>query len=117
MQELVALADQAIEPRLLEAELFEEHVAVLQRQPRELRLDLGRDDDAAGALGFGLLFHRLRQRVAGSGRTFIDVADVEHGLGGQELQPGEDRGLLVRDLREPRRLALAQQGERLVDHG
>ena len=64
----------------------EEFVLLVVGELRDLRLDRGRDHDAAGALGPR---HRLdpgRKRVAGRGRGLVDIGDVEHRLGGEEVE-------------------------------
>ncbi len=54
-EQLVALADQPVEAGLLQAQVVQEVVALLRREHGELGLDLGGDDDAAGAFGAALL--------------------------------------------------------------
>ena len=55
--------------------------------------------------------------IAGGRRTFLDIADIEHGLGGQQLRGLEHpQLLLVLDLHQPRGLAFAQQLQRLTQH-
>ncbi len=96
---------------------LEELAALLRRHRRDLGLDRGRDDHRLGALGPGLLEHPRGEGVAAGGVLLVDVADVEHGLGGEQLRLVE-HALLLGVLRpgEPRRLALAEQLQRLAEH-
>ena len=57
-----------------------------------------------------------RMGVAVRRLVLVDVADVEHRLGGEQLRLREQpRFLLVLGLGQPRRLAFAQQLERLAE--
>ena len=54
-------------------------------------------------------------RVAGRGRRLIDIAHIEHGLGGEQIERLEGGALLVGNLRHARRLAFAQEHKRALD--
>ena len=69
----------------IEAEIGEEGFALLPRERGDLRFDGCRNHDGHRTLGFRLVGDSLRQRIAGRRVTFVDVADVEHRLGGQQL--------------------------------
>ena len=117
MEQRVAGADHAREAGLGEAEVGEEFDAVLGRHRRDFGLDRRRHHDRLRALGLGLIEHPRRQRIAlGSGRL-LDVADVEHGLAGQQLRLVEPGDLLgIARPPQPRRLARAQQLEHGREH-
>jgi hypothetical protein len=56
--------------------------------------------------------------IAVGGGAFFDVTDVEHGFGGQELRLCEDaRLIIVAGDREASGFALAEQFQRLPEHG
>jgi len=78
-------------------------------------LDLRCDDDHARALHLGPGLDPAREAIAVGSGAFLDVADVEHGLRGQETEAAERLVLLRLDLDEPRRPAVAQQDERADD--
>ena len=77
---MIADADQAIETGFFQAQRVEKLGALLARERRDLGFDLGRDRHRDRAFLFGARRHRLGECVAGGGRAFLDVADVEHGL-------------------------------------
>src|SRR5258707_11536955 len=114
-QKTVSGADQTIEPGLVESDGSQILGALGGRQHRDLSFDLGRDHHHAGAFLFGALLDPARKIVAGCGRGFVHIADVEHGLRRQEAEATERLVLLGLDRDEPRRLAIAQQGERAID--
>ena len=118
VEHAVALADQRVEAGLLRGpSCFQELGALLGLEGRQLRLDLGRDDDAAGALRLGPLLHLAGEGVAADG-GLVDVADVEHRLGGQQLQlarrPRSSSGV---SLARRAGLPALHQLQRLVDQG
>ncbi len=89
----------------MEAEVGEEMLAVFRRQGRDLGLDRRGNDDRLGAFRGGLLEHARGQRIAVGGVAFVDVADVEHRLGGQQLRALQRLGLLgILGLGQPRGL-------------
>ncbi len=96
----------------------EEFHLLLVGELRDLGFDRGRDDDGAGALRGGHLLDRLGVRVAGGGVGLVDVADIEHRLRGQQVQPLQDAQILGGDALEQdaRRLAGLQQFERRLHH-
>ena len=62
-----------------------------------------------------LLEHLLRKAVAVLGRAFLDIADIEHRLRGQQPEHAEGALFFRLALEQPRRLAFAQQHQRAVD--
>ena len=61
---------------------------------------------------------RAEKALPFGGRFFLDIADIEHRLGGEQLRLREDaRFFLVLGLGQPGGLAFAQQFERLAQHG
>src|ERR1700733_9744042 len=80
VEQLVAGADQAIEAGLFKTQRIEEILALLARQRRDLRFDLGRNHHRDRAFLFGALEYLLREIIAVLCRAFLDVADVKHGL-------------------------------------
>jgi hypothetical protein len=78
VKERIAGGDQAVEPRLFQADGGEIIVALVVRQHRDLGFDLGGDDDYAGAFGFGAGLHLPRERVAGRRGILVHIADIEH---------------------------------------
>src|SRR5581483_7182559 len=80
IEQLIAGADQPVEARFLKAQRVEEILALLARQGRDFRLDLGRDHDRNGAFLFGALEDLFGKTIAVPGRAFLDVADVEDRL-------------------------------------
>ncbi len=115
VQEVVAGANETIEAGFLQAQIGEEALALFRRQRRDLRLDLRRDVDAARAFLLREFLDLLRQLVAGRGRTFLDVTDVEHGRRCQQAELVEALLLLRLALDETRGLAIAQQHQRALD--
>src|SRR5690606_16378654 len=80
VQELVALADQAVEAGLFEAERGEVVGAIGIVETGEFGFDFGADHHHAGILVLGVGFDLFGVLIAGGGGGFIDVADIEHGL-------------------------------------
>ena len=117
MEQVVAGADDAREAGLVQPHFLEEDEPLVHVHRHQVGLDRGRDDDRIGALGLGLFEHPRRQVIAVGGIVLVDVAHVEHGLGGDQLRLREvARFFLVLGHGEPRGLALAQQFERLAEH-
>src|SRR5262245_4233696 len=73
MQHPVALPDEGVEPGLREPQLLQILGAVRRLERGQLRLKLGANDDAAGALGLRALGHLRRQQIAGD-VALVDVA-------------------------------------------
>src|SRR5260370_18582566 len=74
VQELIAGADQAIEPGFLQPERVEKLGALLARQRRDLRFDLGGDGDCDRAFLPGLFGYDFRKLVTRGGGSFLDIA-------------------------------------------
>src|SRR5262249_57853560 len=115
IEQRIAGANQSVEARLLEPNRGQIFGALVRRQHRDLRLDLGRDDDARRAFLARARLDPAREVVAGWGGGLVDVAHVEHRYGGQEAEHAKGLLLLGLALDQSRRLGRAQQGERAVD--
>src|SRR6266436_3010739 len=113
-QETISGADQAIEPGLVEPDGSQILGALGGRQHCNLSFDLGRDHHYSGAFLFGALLDPARKIVARRGGGFVHVADIEHRLRRQQAEAAERLVLLGLDSDEPRRFAIAQQGERTI---
>ena len=113
-QQVMARADDAIEPAILEAERGQELRAIRIRHLADLGLDGRRDDDRLRPLGLRHGEDGGAVRVAGGGGGFLDIADIEHGLGGHQLQPRSVDLLALRH-RLPRRLAGFERGLQRLD--
>src|SRR5581483_386574 len=103
-KELVAFPDEAVEPRFFKPELGEIGLALFGGKLGEFGLDLGRDDDAAGAFGLGESLDPRGVKVAGRGGGFVDVAHIEHGFRGEETEAFEGGLLLLAHRGKPSRL-------------
>ena len=80
------------------------------REGGDFGFDRRGDDHRLGAFGRGSFEHALRQCVAGRGIAFVDVADVEHRLRGQQLRALQRFFfLVVLGLGQPCGLGRAQQ--------
>ncbi len=110
-EQRVARPDHALEPRLREPERGEELGPLGALELGDLGLDRGRDDDPARALFLGHLRHAGRMRVAGGRGRLLDVADIEDGLGGQQLEAAPGLRVLRR---HPHRARRAPRLERLA---
>ncbi len=87
VEQVVGLLDEAVDTALLQAELIEEELLVLVGvEGGDVLLGLGGDDHGLGALLLGNLLDLLAVLVAVLGACLVYVADVEHGLGGQQEQ-------------------------------
>ena len=96
VQQVVAGADDAGEAGLVQAQLLEKGEPLVHVHGDEVGLDGGGDDHRLGAFGMRLVEDAGGISVALTRILFIDVADVEHGLGGQQLRHREmARFLLV----------------------
>src|SRR5262249_49772925 len=93
IEQRIAGANQSVEARLLEPDRGQIFGALVRRQHRDLRLDLGRDDDASRAFLARARLDAAREVVAGCGGGLVDVAHVEHRYGGQEAEHA--KGLLL----------------------
>ena len=85
-QQVVPGADHPVQPAVGQAQPFQELAAVGRVHLRDLGLDGRADHHRAGIVGGGEIQHRPAVRIAGGGRAFLDVADIEHGLGGHQPQ-------------------------------
>ncbi len=70
----------------MEAEGLEELRPLFAVQEGDLTLDLRRDHDRLGVVSSGALRHLARESVAARCRSFVDIADIERRLGGQQLK-------------------------------
>ena len=105
-EEIVAGADQPVEARLGEAEARQELVLVRRREVTATSASIAAEMTTARApSALGERLDALGMAVAGGGRGFVDVGDVEDRLGGQQVQPAERALLAVRDVGQTRRLA------------
>ncbi len=99
VQELVGRLDEARHARLLQPHLLEEHLALfVLLQLGDVGLGGGGDDQHLGLLagdgrpdGFGV-------RVARHGALLVDVADIQHGFVGQQVEVGDQLAVLLLQL-------------------
>ena len=116
-EQLVSSADDAGKACFGEAERFEIFGAFFDRHGHEFCFDPGRHDHRLGIFGCCLFKHAGRMGVAGSRAFFLDIADIEDGLGRQQLRLREQTVFLrVARNGEARGLAVAQQVERLAQN-
>ena len=85
-EQLIASANEPVETGFVEAEGFKKFGPFRFRQGRDLAFDMGGDDDAFGAFGGCPLGDAGRMGIALGGRPFIDIADIENRLRGQEVE-------------------------------
>jgi len=112
-EQVVAGADHAVEPRLFQADGFQELFLFFLVQLRDFRLDGRGDDHGNGAFFLGLCSDLLGQGIAFASGSLVDIAHVEHGLCGQKVQALQDPGFLgVGGFQHACRLAVLKQGER-----
>ncbi len=71
---------------------------------------LAGNGDGARAFLLRDLGDLCREGVALVGRGFLDIADIKHGLGGEQAKRSKELFLLGLALHQPGGLALAQQG-------
>ena len=71
-------------------------------QRRQLGLDRGADDHVARTLAARQRRHLLGERVAGGSRGLVDVADVEDGLRGQQVELAQQPAVLVAEVQRAR---------------
>src|SRR3546814_10128393 len=72
------------------------YTTLFRSHAHQLALDRGRDDDRLRALGLGPCEHRRAVGVARRGMGFLDVADIEDRLDGQQLRLFQDALFLDR---------------------
>ena len=80
VEQLITGADQPIQTGLLQPQRFQELSALLTRECRDLRFDLGGDGHRDRTFLSGVVGHRFRKLVALGGGCLLDIADVQHGL-------------------------------------
>ena len=83
IKELVCCLDQAVDAALLEAYVFQELLSLfVSLKFGDVGLGLcGHNQDFCTFRRYGFA-HTLHMFVARHGRSFVDVADIEHRLGG-----------------------------------
>ena len=85
VQQFIDSLDEAVAAALLQAQVFEEHLLLLVGfQLCNICLGLSGDDHQLGVFILDGFAHLLHIGIACGGGGIIDVADVEHGLGGEE---------------------------------
>ena len=95
-EQFVGRFDQALDARLFEAEVFEEHLPLLVAfQLGDVGFGGGGDDEHFGFFVGDGRTDRLGVGVARSGALFIDVADVQHRFVGQQVEVGDQFAVLL----------------------
>ena len=118
VEQFISGADDAREAGLFQPHFGQEFHFLLAVHADEVALDRGGDDHRLGALGLGLFEHARGKCIALGGGVFLDIADIQDRLGGEQLRLREQAFLfLIVQLGQPRGLAVAQQIERLGQHG
>ena len=109
-KQFIARPDDPRETRFGKAQRFEIFRPFLDRHGDEFRLNGGGDDYGLGIFRRGLFEHTRRMSVAARCAIFLDIADIEDGLGGQQLRLREQPCFFfVARHRQARGLAVAQQ--------
>jgi hypothetical protein len=117
VEQLVAGADHAGEAGFVQAQLFEIFDAFLISMPTSSASIAAETTTACAPSALALSRTPGGIGVAARRAFFLDIADIEHGLGRQQLRLFEHaRFLLVIGHDQPRGLALAQQIQRLPQH-
>ena len=84
-EQVVGGADQALDARVFQAQLLEEHLAlVVTLELGYLGLDLGGDDQHSGVLSGDGLTDAVHIGIAAGSRGLVHIADVQYGLGGEQ---------------------------------
>ena len=109
VEQFVAGLDQAVQPGLLQPQVGQELGPLAVVELGDLLLDGGRNHHPGGALLRGHAGNAIGLGVAGGGRGLVDIADIEHRLGGQKLQAAPVPGVLRRDRDAARRAAVLQR--------
>ena len=107
-QQRIARADQTVQARLGQPHFLKEHRGLILGQLADLFLDPSRNHHTRRPLGAGHLGHAVRLAVAGGRLGLLDVADVKHGLRGQQLQHAPLLLVVGRNRHRARRLARVQ---------
>ena len=94
-EEAVAGVDEAVEAGLGEAEVLEELVAGVGVEESDFGFEGAADADDFGVFFGGAFFDGGGVGVAGGERGLVDVGDVEHGLGGDEVEVAGGGALVV----------------------
>ena len=111
VEQPVGRLDEARHARLLESEVFKEHLALLVAlQFGDVGLGGGGDDEHLGLLVGDGGAHRLGIGVARRGALFIDVAYVEHRLVGQQVEVCNQLAVLLVEFDRAGTFALLQYG-------
>ena len=96
VEQFVGRFDQARHARLLQPQVFEEHLPLVEVfQFGDVGLRGGGDDEHFGPLAGDGLPDGLGVGVTRRGALFVDVADVQHGLVGQQVEVGDQFAVLL----------------------
>jgi outer membrane receptor protein involved in Fe transport len=114
-QQLVGGADDAVQARLVQAQVGEEGVAVLVLELAQFLLDGGRDRHHLGALAQRPRTHGVQVRVVAEA-VLEHVGDVHHRLERQQEQVADRGAVLVGQPQRARRLAGVQPGAHPRQH-
>ena len=117
MEQVVAGADHTGESGFVQPHFLKEDQTLVHIHRNEIRLDRCRNDNCVGAFGLGFFEHTSGKGITARRFIFVDVADVQDRLGGQELRLREKSSLLLVLWRgQPRGPAFAEQLERLAQN-
>ena len=96
VEQFVGRFDQALDARLFETEIFEEHLPLLVAlQLGDVGFGGGGDDEHFGFFVGDGRTDRLGVGVARGGALLIDVADVQHRFVGQQVEVGDQFAVLL----------------------
>ena len=115
-EQIITFGDQAIQTALADAHFLEEHVLFLVVHLRDVLFDLRGDDQHLGVLarGDGLHIRHAGEAVLVLAEVvFLDVASVDHRLGGQQEPLAGNLALLVRHRAGARGLEIIQMRQQL----
>ena len=113
----IGLADQDVHSALLKSHVREELGTVLGIHFGNLGLDLSADGYHRASALCGNLTHGLHVLVVLSDRLLVDVADIDYGLHGYQMQIRHHRPLLLVGEDGSCALPLAQAGEKFLVDG
>ena len=107
----IAAPYQPVQPRLSQSQCFEIFAALIIVELRQFFFNSSRNHYGFGALGGRFFGHFGCQRIAVRSAVFLNIADINHRLGGNQLQVFEVAFAAFGYVGLARRSAFAQFGQ------
>jgi hypothetical protein len=116
-QQVVGGADQAVQSRLVQSHVGEEHLLVVIRQVGNFGFHARTERHDRCVFPGGLLLYQLQQRIVVAESVLCDVGGIQRRLGGNQAQRLDVRQLLPRKIECAHGFGLVKLRLRFLQHG